>query len=368
MISGEKLGFALVGCGSISRKYCRVIIDLLEQARLVAVCDLDSAKSQSYGEQFGVLWFTDIHKMMAQIQATIDVVCILTPSGCHCQNVLEIAEYGKHICVEKPLALTLADADRMIQACQSSGSKLFVVHQNRFNVPVQKLCEALQQGRFGQLVLGTIHLRWYRPQSYYDQQPWRGTWAADGGVFANQCYHFIDLLQWLMGDVRSVIARGTTRIANIETEDTGIILLRFQNGALGRVEATTATISSTQKCSLTVLGDHGTVEIGGFAANELKVWNFEDTTGDDEFLLAENCCNPPNFREYGHFKYLQSVIASVLEDKPAATGGAEGRKTLELISAIYESIVTGSEVYLGADIYQSPLGTYHTEGQKPSLV
>ena len=213
----KKVGFALLGCGNIGQKYCSVIVNYLEAAELVAVCDLDLKRAEALGVKYSVPYFNDADKMMEQLGKNIDVINILTPSGYHCQNVLDLVSYGKHLCVEKPMALTLEDADTMIQACEKAGVHLFVVNQNRFNLPIQKLRLAVERERFGKLVMGSVRLRWCRPQSYYDQANWRGTWALDGGVFANQTYHFIDLLQWLMGDVESVIAKGATRLADIET-------------------------------------------------------------------------------------------------------------------------------------------------------
>ena len=196
-----------------------------------------------------------------------------------------LADYGKHILVEKPIALTLDDVDRMITACDRNAVKLFVVQQNRFNVPVLKLREALEAGRFGKLVMGTVRVRWCRTQEYYDQDKWRGTWARDGGVISNQAIHHVDLLSWMMGDVESVFAKSSTALVDIETEDTAAVVLRFRNGALGIIEATTATRPIDLEGSISVLGEKGTVEIGGFAVNEMKVWNFsEPVESDDEIL------------------------------------------------------------------------------------
>lgn len=196
-------------------------------------------------------YFTDMHQMMQS--ENLDVVVVLTESG-NRKNVVDLAPYGKHIVVEKPMALTLDDADAMIQACDKTGAKLFVVKQNRFNVPVVKLREALEQGRFGKLVLGTVRVRWCRPQDYYDQAPWRGTWAMDGGVLTNQASHHVDMLEWMMGDVESVFARGATALAHIEAEDTTVVTLKFRNGALGVIEATTATRPKDLEGSISVLG------------------------------------------------------------------------------------------------------------------
>ena len=241
--------FALLGCGRIAKRHSELLgHNQIKGASLVAACDVQEAKARAVGEKFGIPWFTDMHRMMAEVE--VDAISVLTESGLHSRNVLDLAQYSKHIVVEKPMALTLQDADAMIKACDEAGCRLFVVKQNRFNVPVVKAREALENGRFGKLVLGTIRVRWCRPQAYYDQDSWRGTWAMDGGVLTNQASHHIDLLEWMMGEVESVYAMSTTALADIETEDTAVITLRFANGALGVIEATTATRPKDLELSL----------------------------------------------------------------------------------------------------------------------
>src|SRR6201986_1385553 len=197
------LNFVLVGCGRIAKRHSE-LLGLLQvpEARLAGVCDIVESKAREIGERFSVPSFGDMHQMLSNVDA--DVIVILTESGNHARHVVDLAPYGKHIVLEKPMALSLNDADAIIQACDAAGVKLFVVKQNRFNVPVIKLREALEQGRFGKLVMGTIRVRWCRKQDYYDQDKWRGTWALDGGVLTNQASHHIDLLEWMMGDVESV--------------------------------------------------------------------------------------------------------------------------------------------------------------------
>ena len=213
------LKFALVGCGRIAKRHSELLgFKEIDGASLISVCDIVEEKAKKFGNQFSVPYFTDMHQMMQFVQ--VDVVVVLTESGNHARHVIDLAKYGKHIVVEKPMALTLDDADRMIEACDLAGCKLFVVKQNRFNVPVAKLREALEAGRFGKLVLGTVRVRWCRPQSYYDQDPWRGTWAFDGGVLTNQASHHVDLLEWMMGEVGSVFA---IRIAATTRQITAIV-------------------------------------------------------------------------------------------------------------------------------------------------
>jgi len=203
------LKFVLLGCGRIAKRHAELLGNSqIANAELAAVCDIVEEKARKIGEQFKVPYFSDMHEMLSTIDA--DVVSILTESGYHAEHVIQVTKYKKHIVVEKPMALTLDDADAMIKACDEAGSKLFVVKQNRFNVPVVKVRDALEAGRFGKLVLGTVRVRWCRPQSYYDQDPWRGTWAFDGGVLTNQASHHVDLLEWMMGEVESVHAMSTT--------------------------------------------------------------------------------------------------------------------------------------------------------------
>jgi predicted dehydrogenase len=285
-----------------------------------------------------------MHQMMRKMGQQIDVVNILTPSGDHAAHTIAMAAYGKHLVVEKPMALTLSDADAMIRACDKAGVKLFVVKQNRFNLPVKKLREAQLSDRFGKMVMGTVRVRWCRTQEYYNQDSWRGTWAQDGGVFANQAIHHIDLLQWIMGDVETVFAKSATRLVNIEAEDTGVVVLKFKNGALGIIEATTATRPKDLEGSVSILGETGTVEIGGFAVNEMKVWNFTKTISEDAEVLGKYKQNPPDVYGFGHTEYLSNVVKSIAEGRAALVDGLEGRKSLELVSAIYESIETGREV------------------------
>jgi predicted dehydrogenase len=342
----NKLKFGLVGCGRIVRKHAETLtIALKEKAQLAAVCDIKPERAKSAGEKYQVPYFTNCDEMLKSID--VDVVTILTESGNHARHTIDIVnKYRKHMVVEKPMALLLDDADQMIRACDEAGVKLFVVKQNRYNLPVIKLRQALEAGRFGKLVMGSVRVRWCRTQEYYDQDAWRGTWAMDGGVFANQASHHIDLLKWMLGNPVSVFARGAAQLVNIETEDTGVAIITFENGALGVVEATTATRPKDLEGSLSILGEKGTVEIGGFAVNEMKIWNFQDQQPEDADVLKTYRQNPPDVYGFGHIKYLENVIDTINKKELALVDGLEGRKSLELISAIYESIETGKEVHL----------------------
>jgi len=337
--------FALVGCGNIARKYVHVFKNHLPDGRIVGLCDTDKSRAELRGEECGAPAFADVHEMMQTIGEEVDVLCILTPSGVHAQNVEELVRYGKPMVIEKPMSLRLDEADRILRNCDRNGIKIFVVHQNRFNLPVIKAREAMEQGRFGKLVMGTVRVRWKRDQAYYDAEGWRGTWQFDGGVFTNQASHHIDMLTWFMGDVESVRAVATTRLVDIECEDTGAALLRFTNGALGIVEATTATRPKDLEGSISILGEKGSVVIGGFFMNELVTWQFEDHQPVDGVIFDQYGRDPEGWG-YNLALYLKDVIRSIRTGQAGLVDGLEGRRSLELISAIYESIETGQDVHL----------------------
>lgn len=337
--------FALVGCGRIAQKHLKLLTEgRIRGAELAAVCDILPRAARETGERFGVPWFTDMHQMMRDAGGKIDIVSILTESGHHAAHCQALAPYGKHIVVEKPMALSVADADAMIQACDKAGVKLFVVKQNRYNLPVLRLMEAHQQGRFGKLVMGTVRVRWCRTQSYYDQAAWRGTYALDGGVFANQASHHIDLLQWFLGKPVSVTAKARTALVDIEAEDTGAAIVTFESGAIGVIEATTAARPKDTEGSLSILGEKGLVEIAGFAVNKMRTWNFSESRPEDGDVIARFSEDPPDVYGFGHVAYLNHVVDVIRNGKPSLVDGFEGRKSLELICCIYESIRTGAEV------------------------
>ncbi|WP_439361157.1 Gfo/Idh/MocA family protein [Bradyrhizobium sp. DASA03007] len=347
--------FGLLGCGRIAKRHA----DLLggghiQGATLAAVCDELPERANEVAARYHVPACYNVAELLAR--ADVDVVSVLTPSGLHASHAIAAAKAGKHVVVEKPMALRLEDADAMIQACDVAGVKLFVVKQNRFNVPVVKAREALEAGRFGRLVLGTVRVRWCRDQAYYDQDAWRGTWAYDGGVLTNQASHHIDMLEWFFGDVVSVHARATTALVKVETEDTAVATLKFRNGALGVIEASTAVRPRDLEGSLSILGEKGAVEIAGFAVNQIRHWQFVDALPSDQVVVEKFSVNPPNVYGFGHQAYYQHVLDCLLHQSAALVDGLEGRKSLELISALYESIETGQEVALRFQPRRSKLG------------
>jgi len=340
----DKLRFGLVGCGSIARKHTKALHDYLDEAEIGAFVDPDVTRAHALSAEYGAPAFASVRDMMRAVGERIDVMSVLTPSGLHCENVLELVEYGRPLVVEKPLALRLEDADRMIEACDAHGVKLFVVHQNRYNAPIVKAREALAQGRFGRLVMGTVRVRWKRDQAYYDSAAWRGTWAHDGGVFMNQAAHHIDMLSWFMGGVDSVRSMAATRLVKIECEDTGVAVIRFSSGALGILEATTAVRPKDLEGSISILGENGSVVIGGFFMNQLVTWNFADPRPEDAEIFQTHGTNPPAFNNHG--EYLRDVVASLRNRKSPLVDGLEGRRSLELITALYESIESNADVQL----------------------
>ncbi|MBN2546606.1 MAG: Gfo/Idh/MocA family oxidoreductase [Spirochaetes bacterium] len=349
------LNFGVIGCGKIALRHCGLLSDgLIKDGLLKAVCDKNRDRAETFGKKFKVPYYTDIDKMLEN--ENLDVVTVLTPSGLHTEIVIKAAEYKKHIIVEKPLALTLEDADKMIYACDLNQVRLFVVNQNRFNVPIVKLKEAIDKNRFGKMVLGTVRVRWMRTDEYYKQDKWRGTWAYDGGVLTNQASHHIDLLEWLMGDIKSVFAKSITALADIEVEDTACAVLKFRNGALGLIEATTAVRPKDIEGAISILGEKGSVEIGGFSANKIKLWQFSDYSPEDKEIISKFNENPPDTYGYGHKIYLNHAVDCIINKRKALVDGLEGRKSLELISALYESIETGKEIFLKFEPDKCKLG------------
>jgi predicted dehydrogenase len=353
----EYVRFGLVGCGKIAAKHAEVLAQHVPGAKLVGVCDVDRTRATKFAEPYQIPAFGSMAEMIRRLPKPPDVLNILTPSGMHAPGILEALSLGcKNIVVEKPLALTLEDAETVVKACREYGANLFVVKQNRYNRPIQALRQALDSGRFGKLTMGNVCMRWCRTQSYYNEAPWRGTWALDGGVFANQAYHHIDLLRWLLGSVESVYAMTARRLANIEAEDTGVVVLRFTNGALGTIEATTATRPKDLEGSVTILGEKASVEIGGFSANKLTLWQFSEPLPHDEEIQREHGSNPP-INAYGHVAYMNEVVRSVKTGKVGAPDGEEGLATLRLIHAIYQSALSGKPIFL-SNFHRStiPLG------------
>ena len=349
------INFALLGCGRIAKRHAELLgTGQIAGARLAAVCDIVPARADEFGARYGVPAF---HSPEELLRSTgIDVVSVLTPSGMHADHAVAVAKSGRHIVVEKPMALTLIDAQRMIDASDAAGVNLYIVKQNRFNVPVVKAREALNGGRFGKLVLGTVRVRWCRDQTYYNHDSWRGTWAQDGGVLANQASHHVDMLGWFMGEVESVHAQAITALVDIEAEDTAVATLKFRNGALGVIEATGAARPRDMEGSLSVMGSGGAVEIAGFAVNKIRTWQFVDPLASDAEVMEKFSVNPPNVYGFGHQAYYEHVVDCLANGTPALVDGHHGKQSLELIMALYESIASGREISLPLRVDHCKLG------------
>ena len=333
---------ALVGCGRISRSHFEAL-GRVAGLSLVAVCDTVAERAASAGEEQGVPSFTSYERMLAEVES--DVVAICTPSGLHPEHGIAAARAGRHVVSEKPMATRLEEADALVEACDRAGVHLFVVKQNRLNPAVQLLRRAVEKGRFGRIYMANTTVRWARPQEYYDQAPWRGTWALDGGAFMNQASHYVDLIQWLVGPVESVVAKTATLARRIEAEDTGVAVLRFASGAVGTIEVTMLTYPRNLEGSITILGEHGSVKVGGTAVNRVEHWTFAGYDDDDK-LVESVGTNPPTVYGYGHEGYYRNVLQVLRGEAPAGTDGRAGRKSLELILGIYESARTGRSVSL----------------------
>ena len=341
----KQLKVGLIGCGRISERHASVLTDLAEQFRLLSVCDIQEDRLKKIAQKYNCKSYSN-HKEMVKNER-LDVVCVLSESGTHFEISRQICDVVKNLVVEKPLALKLSHVDELIEKCNESGTELFVVKQNRYNRPVRKLLEALEKKRFGKLISGSIRVRWSRHQSYYDLDNWRGTWRYDGGVITNQASHHIDLLLRVMGPATSVFAYKTTAMANIEVEDTLVAVVKFKNGALGTLEATTATRPSDLEGSISVLGTLGNAEIGGFAVNKIKQWNFLNATEEDRNIYANYSVNPPDVYGFGHKEFYKEVYAKITSGHcKEIIDGQEGRKSLELIHAIYLSCERGKEIQL----------------------
>ena len=333
---------ALVGCGRISRNHLDAIAKIPE-LQLVSVCDIVAERAVQAAEQAGVPWFTDLERMLAEVPS--DAVVVATPSGLHPQHGIMAARAGRHVISEKPMAISLAAADALVQACDDHQVQLFVVKQNRLNPPIVLLKRALDRGRFGRLYMANCTVRWTRPQEYYDQAPWRGTWEFDGGAFMNQASHYVDLIQWLVGPVESVMAKTATMARRIEAEDSGVAILQFRSGAIGTIEVTMLTFPRNLEGSITILGEKGTVKIGGTAVNRVEHWQFADYDDDDKLVEQANT-NPPSVYGFGHEGYYRNVVAVLRGEARPETDGRAGSKSLELILGIYESAKTGRDVPL----------------------
>lgn len=347
----NKLKFAIVGCGRISYKHVEALIANDSEAELVATCDIlvenAEAKKKEYIEKLGrdvkVSVYTDYKELIEK--EDIDVITIATESGYHPEIAIYCMNKGKHVIVEKPMALSIEDADRMIECARKNNVKLCVSHQNRFNKPIQQLRNALESDRFGKLINGTARILWNRNMGYYHQAPWRGTWKLDGGTLMNQCIHNIDLLQWMLGgEIDTVYAQCDTFIRDIEAEDFGAIIIRFKNGAIGIVEGSACVFPKNLEETLSIFGEKGTVSIGGLAVNKIETWRFGDGVDSEEEIIKMQEGDPDTVYGFGHTPLFKDMIDAVKNDREPLINGAEGKKGMSIILAAYKSRLTGMPV------------------------
>jgi UDP-N-acetyl-2-amino-2-deoxyglucuronate dehydrogenase len=342
----KALKFALVGCGRISKNHFEAIHEIPEAA-LVAVCDVVKERADGAAEKWSVKAYYDLSKMLESDD--IDIVSICTPSGLHPEQGIQAAKSGRHVLCEKPMGITLKAVDELIQTCDREKVRLFVVKQNRLNATMQLLKRTIDKGRFGQIYMAHTSVLWTRPQSYYDAAAWRGTWEFDGGAFMNQASHYVDSLQWLVGPVESVMAMTSTMSRKIETEDTGSVVLKFRNGAIGSMNVTMLVYPQNMEGSITIIGERGTVKVGGIAINRFEFWKF-DTYDDDDGYVKKCNYNPPNVYGFGHLAYYKNVIDVLQGRAEPETDGRSGRKSLELVLGIYKSAKEGQRVSLPLEV------------------
>ena len=341
-ITGRKIRIAIVGCGRISKAHFGAIEQHAAHLELAAVCDIDAATMARHAEQYQVPGYRDIAEMLAK--ETIDLVVLCTPSGTHPDQAVLAAGLGVNVMTEKPMATRWHDGLRMVKACDDAGVRLFVVKQNRRNTTLQLLKRAVTEKRFGKIHLVNVNVFWTRPQSYYDQGGWRGTWEFDGGAFMNQASHYVDLLDWLIGPVDKVQSMmSTTR--DIEVEDTGVLNVKWRNGALGSMSVTMLTYPQNLEGSITILGEKGTVRVGGVAVNDIQLWQFDQAMDYDETLKAANY-ETTSVYGFGHPLYYNNVVETMRGLAEPETDGREGLKSLELLIAAYLAARDGKTVSL----------------------
>jgi predicted dehydrogenase/acetyltransferase-like isoleucine patch superfamily enzyme len=346
-----KLKFAIIGCGRICHKHLEAINNNSENAELVALCDLLPELAYKKAESFSNInstdkpkVYSDYKKMLSDID--IDVVTIATESGYHSQIALYCMNQGKHVIVEKPMALSLKDADAMIEASKNNNVKLSVCYQNRFNTAIQKLKEALDKDSFGKVINGTARILWNRDMNYYNQASWRGTWDLDGGTLMNQCIHNIDLLQWILGgEIKSVYAQCHTFLRKIEAEDFGAIIIRFKNNSIGIVEGSACVYPENLKETLEIFGEKGTACIGGITVSNIETWKFSDALEEEETLQTKNnACPTSSIYGNGHSALFKDVINAITNNVEPAVSGEEGKKSLSIVLAAYKSTLTGNAI------------------------
>lgn len=343
IIRDRKLRLALVGCGRIAHTHIAALRQHADRAEWAAVCDVQPEALAEAMRVTGAPGFTSLDSLLAGCDA--DLVVLATPSGLHSQQAVCVAKAGRHVLSEKPMATKWDEGVAMVRACRDAGVKLFVVKQNRLNATLQLVKRAVDEGRFGRLALVNVNVFWTRPQAYYDAAPWRGRWDMDGGAFMNQASHYVDMVDWLVGPVDNVHAYTATLARQIEAEDTGVMSLRLRSGALASVNVTMLTHGKNFEGSITLLGERGTVRVGGVAVNKIEHWEF-DTPHADDARVAQASYGVDSVYGPGHPLYYDNVINTLRGQANAAVDGYEGLRSLEVLIAAYRSARDGVRVGL----------------------
>lgn len=338
----DDMKYALIGCGRISPNH--IAAAKANDLEFVGVCDINPLSIHDKVVKFDLNDINqyDSYIKMVEVEKP-DIVAICTESGKHAEIAINCIEYGCNVIIEKPIALSLADADRIIQKGKEKDVKICVSHQNRFNKSIQKIREAVERERFGRMMYGTAHIRWTRDYEYYARAPWRGTWEQDGGALMNQCIHNIDILRWMMGDEIDEVVGMTDRLNHpyIDAEDMGIALVRFSNGSYGIIEGTTDIYPKNLEETLYLFGSKGTVKAGGQSVNRIEEWMFSDILDGEESILEEFAENPPNVYGFGHTPLYADMIKAIEDDREPYVNAEAGRRALELVLGIYKSAAEG---------------------------
>jgi UDP-N-acetyl-2-amino-2-deoxyglucuronate dehydrogenase len=342
-ITDRKIRLGFVGCGRISQKHFEALEQHKDNIEVVAVCDSVESRASAAATRMGSKAYFSIDKMLAEKK--LDVVTIATPNGLHPEHVMQIADSGAHVITEKPMSIAWNDGVKMNQHCTNKGVQLFVIHQNRFNDTIIALHNAITQGRFGKIYMITSNVFWTRPQEYYDKDgDWHGTKDMDGGAYLTQASHYVDLMQWIArAKPKSVFANLKTLARNIETEDSGVALFEWENNIIGSMNVTMLTYPKNLEGSVTVLGEKGTVRIGGTAMNAIEHWEFADKRIEDEAILNANY-ETGSVYGFGHVRYYENVIDVFRGKAKPLIDGVEGLKSLKLLTAIYDSSEQGKPI------------------------
>ena len=343
----DNMKYALIGCGRISPNH--IVAAKSNNLEFVGLCDTDKWMVYDKVVKFdleNVPQYSDYHELLDKEKP--ELVTIATESGKHAAIALECIEAGCNLIIEKPIALSIEDADAIIKAAKEKGVKVCVSHQNRFNKSIQKIREAIERNRFGRLFYGTAHIRWCRDYEYYSRAKWRGTWEQDGGALMNQCIHNIDLLRWMMGDDVEEVVGMTDRLNHpyIEAEDMGIAIVKFRNGTYGVIEGTTNIYPRNLEETLYIFGEKGTVKAGGISVNRIEEWRFSDQLDNPDEILKQFAENPPNVYGFGHTPLYADVIDAINNDRDPYVTAEDGKRALELVLAIYKSAAEGTRVKL----------------------